>query len=204
MSKTRNNMRKTRTSRKSRRMKKNVSRKRKFRGGCGTCLAGLGGAQNGGSQRGGQCPCMMVAGSRTRCRSRNGGKGCGCGKIKLPNFFKGGSAPFVGAPWTANTNTWGSTNHFSNNTLNKDPQYIQIQERDNATVPPHSAFSAVKTGGRKTRRLRQRGGFNLIPQDIINLGRNVNYGIGSAYNAVRGFPTPVNPLPYKDQMMKRV
>ena len=48
---------------------------------------------------------------------------------------------------------------------------------------------------------RKRGG-GIIPQDLVNLGRGVAYGLGSAYNSLAGYPTPVNPLPYKDQLIR--
>jgi hypothetical protein len=37
-------------------------------------------------------------------------------------------------------------------------------------------------------------------QDLINLGRQTQFGFGSAYNGINGFPAPVNPLPWKDQL----
>ena len=36
-------------------------------------------------------------------------------------------------------------------------------------------------------------------QDLLNLGRQFNFGIGSAYNALAGYSSPINPLPWKDQ-----
>jgi hypothetical protein len=61
----------------------------------------------------------------------------------------------------------------------------------------------VKGGrkGRSTRRLYKGGALdNLLYQDLINLGRQFNYGVGSAYNAISGYPAPVNPLPWKGQL----
>jgi hypothetical protein len=46
---------------------------------------------------------------------------------------------------------------------------------------------------------KKRGG-GFIPQDLVNFGRTFTYGLGSAYNAINGYPQPVNPLPYKDQL----
>ena len=54
--------------------------------------------------------------------------------------------------------------------------------------------------GGKTKK-HMRGGQGMIPQDLVNLGRSMVYGIGSAYNSLNGFPAPVNPLPYKDQLV---
>jgi hypothetical protein len=43
---------------------------------------------------------------------------------------------------------------------------------------------------------------NFIGQDLLNLGRQFQYGVGSTYNAMRGYAAPVNPLPWKDQLTK--
>jgi len=58
-------------------------------------------------------------------------------------------------------------------------------------------------GGKKK---RQRGGTlsNLLSQDLINLGRQFQFGIGSAYNALAGYSAPVNPMPWKDQFNSKV
>jgi hypothetical protein len=37
-------------------------------------------------------------------------------------------------------------------------------------------------------------------QDLSNLGRGITWGLGSAYNVLNGYPTAVNPLPYRDQL----
>jgi hypothetical protein len=42
---------------------------------------------------------------------------------------------------------------------------------------------------------------SLVPQDLVNLGRNAMFNIGSAYNGLNGYSAPVNPLPYKDQLV---
>ena len=61
------------------------------------------------------------------------------------------------------------------------------------------------SGGRgnkryRNKRTRKMGGMSLIPQDLINLGRSAIFNAGSAYNTLNGYKTPVNPLPYKDQL----
>ena len=47
--------------------------------------------------------------------------------------------------------------------------------------------------------LRKTGG-GIIPQDLVNVGRNVMHGIGNSYNTFNGNPTQASPLPYKDQL----
>jgi hypothetical protein len=68
---------------------------------------------------------------------------------------------------------------------------------DTGANPP---FLIGGKGKRKTR--KQKGGAlsNFMYQDLINLGRQFNYGLGSAYNALAGYQSPVNPLPWKGQM----
>ena len=60
--------------------------------------------------------------------------------------------------------------------------------------------SAVREAA--TRRLgdqSKRGG-GLIPQDLVNLGRDFTHNFKSAYNALNGYPSPVDPAPYKGQL----
>ena len=56
-------------------------------------------------------------------------------------------------------------------------------------------------GTRKTR--KQKGGImsNFLGQDLVNLGRQFQYNVGSTYNALNGYQAPVSPLPWKDQMV---
>ena len=52
----------------------------------------------------------------------------------------------------------------------------------------------------KNKKTALRGG-GIMPQDLLNLGRDFAFNMESAYNSIRGMPAPVNPLPYKDQLM---
>jgi len=129
-----------------------------------------------GGQKGG---CQQCLGGGVAIQS-----GGGIGYIGSPTF---------GKPWTPEISGWpgvsgqqGQTNFFS---LNKyDKPYLQteqISERDQITY--------MKGGSRR----RRAGG--IIPQDLVNLGRSMVYGVGSAYNSLNGYPAPASPLPYKDQ-----
>jgi hypothetical protein len=53
---------------------------------------------------------------------------------------------------------------------------------------------------------KQRGGTlsNFMGQDLINLGRQFQFGVGSAYNALAGYSSPVNPMPWKDQFPSKL
>jgi len=162
---------------------KNVSNKRKTR------RMGM---------KGGSCGCGMPFGG-----TMNGGmKGgtCGCGMIH--KGMKGGSPALYGPPWTPAISGWpgvagqdGITNYFS---LNKHSPYDpQTQGVMSERAGP--LFLGKYTGGKKSK--KQKGGF--IGQDLLNLGRNISYGLGSAYNSLYGYPQPVNPMPFKDQLVKQ-
>lgn len=50
-----------------------------------------------------------------------------------------------------------------------------------------------------TRQMQMTGGSlsNTISQDFVNLGRQLQYGLGSTFNALSGQSGSVNPLPWK-------
>ncbi len=162
---------------------------------CGTCSLG--------TQSGGTCstcaPGFMVGGKRHR-------SGCKCSKCKS-RMQKGGNPgiPYpnglTGSAWTPSTSGWpgvdgvqGGRNFLALNEYKVDPQTALIATGAN---PPFSV------GGKKRSKKRgQRGGAlsNFLGQDLINLGRQVQFGLGSAYNALSGFSAPVSPLPWRDQI----
>jgi len=165
------------------------------KGGCGCSLPLVGGGRR--KIKGGSCPIcalgFMVGGKKNKSR-----------RIKKKCLMKGGNAgiPYpnglVGSPWTPNVSGWpgvdgipGDRNHFSENTYNND---ISRQMVDVGANPP---FLNMKAGSRK-----QKGGF--LGQDLINLGRQFQFGLGSAYNALAGYERPINPLPWKDQLPTRL
>ena len=140
-------------------------------------------SRSGLSQRG-----FSLQGGSLRGGSQRGGCGCGLGTQS------GGSSnnALIGSPWTADISSWpgvqgvpGVTNHYNLNEYKSfDPQTQMGSER-------------VQNGG--TRKNKRGGG--LIPQDLVNMGRNMMFGVGSAYNSLSGYQAPVNPLPYKNQLM---
>ncbi len=160
-------------------------------GNCGTgmCMAG-GSAPNMG---------YMVGGKRHR-------SGCKCSKCKS-RMQKGGNPgiPYpnglTGSAWTPATSGWpgvdgvqGGRNFLALNEYKVDPQTALIATGAN---PPFSVG-----GGRRSRSKKQKGGAlsNFLGQDLINLGRQFQFGLGSAYNALSGFSAPVSPLPWRDQI----
>ena len=146
--------------------------------------------------------------------SQNGGCNCGVsfgGSKKM----KGGNLgiPYpngrLGEEWSSNSGpgvngVQGDSNYLALNTYKVDPQTAMIAT---GAQPP---FSVGGKGSRKnikktktaTKRQRQRGGSlsNFISQDLINLGRQFQFGLGSAYNGINGYSAPVNPQPWKGQL----
>jgi len=172
-------------------------------GGCGDqCSVHMKGGSN---YTGGQCEQCGI--------HLNGGSGCGCNKN-----MKGGnnSLPYpnglLGNAWTPSVTGWPGVdgismnrNHLGYNTYAND---VSRQMRDVGAAPPYTYLKGGKKSKTKKNKTRskqnKKGGnsTNFISQDLINLGRQFQYGLGSTYNAMRGYAAPVNPLPWKDQLTK--
>jgi hypothetical protein len=160
----------------------------------------------------GQCSLMKGGNKSHKCN-------CACQKAgahlsTCTCTKKGGaSLPYpnglLGNAWTPAISGWPGVdgvsmgrNHLGYNTYNND---VSRQMRDVGANPP---FTYLKGGKRrktnnkrskKSKSKTQKGGINSLGQDFINVGRQIQYGIGSAYNGIRGFTSPVSPLPWKDQ-----
>jgi hypothetical protein len=164
-------------------------------GSCGSCGAPF---MKGGRSKKGGCgplcaPGFMVGGKNHRI-------GCKCSSCK--NMVGGNPGiPYpnglVGSPWTP-SGGWpgvdgvqGGRNFLAPNEYKTD---VQTSIISTGAQPPFSI------GGKKTR--KQRGGAldNFLSQDLINLGRQFQFGLGSAYNALAGYSSPVNPMPWKGQL----
>ena len=148
-------------------------------------------AQTGGSHRSG-CRC-------SKCKRKQMG-----GSNVMSNNGVLYSNGLVGSPWTPNSTGWpgvdgisGDSNHLGYNTY--QPNDVSRQMINTGAQPPFSV------GGKKTRKSRigQKGGVfsNFLGQDLINLGRQLQYGVGSAYNGLAGYQAPVNPMPWKGQLI---
>jgi hypothetical protein len=158
-----------------------------LKGGCGgTC-----GLVKGGAKHRIGCKCSS-------CKGQKGGNGLPFGQglpemkpILAPNGLTGQNwgADFK---WPGTNNVGGDYNHYA---LNKySPVDISRQMQD---VGAQSPFLG---GGRRKRKSRkQRGGTlsNFLYQDLVNVGRQFQYGLGSTYNALRGYDSPVNPMPWQ-------
>lgn len=149
-----------------------------------------------GSQHGG-CGCGMTGGSKSHR------VGCKCSSCKTNMTGGNPGIPYpdglVGSPWTPSIGGWpgvdgiqGDRNYLPHNDYKTD---ISRQMIATGANPPFSI-------GGKRRTKKQRGGTlsNFIGQDLINLGRQFQFGVGSAYNALAGYPSPANPMPWKGQL----
>ena len=144
--------------------------------------------------------CSKCGSKTCKHNKLRGGQGCGSSgcpiapyswnqmNMKGGNFYKPAAPvpqPLVGAPWTPSIKGWpgvdgidNNRNYLSNNLYNNgDPQTM------------------MKLGGSK----KKKGG-GLIPQNLVNLGREIDFSFKSLSNSLDGYAAPTNPLPYKDQL----
>jgi hypothetical protein len=56
-----------------------------------------------------------------------------------------------------------------------------------------------KSSNKKSRKLI---GGGLMPQEFINIGRDLEFNLKSTFNSLNGYEAPVNPKPYMDQFNK--
>jgi len=153
-------------------------------GSCGMSTCPMAMVQTGGSHRVG-CRC-----STCKRKEMRGGSSMNNNGILYPNGL-------VGSPWTPNVSGWpgvdgiaGDRNYLGYNTY--EPNDVSRQMINIGAQHPFTI------GGRKN----QKGGVlsNFLGQDLINLGRQFQYGLGSAYNGLAGYQSPVNPMPWKGQL----
>jgi len=171
-------------------------------GTCGTTMTG------------GSCGCGVISGGKKKQKG---------GRTIDPQGL-------VGSPWTSRPATWpgvdgvdGNRNYLAYNDFKVDPQTALISVGAN----PPFLYGGLRVsrggkkvsmggnkvsrggkkcsmGGKKTRftKRRQRGGAlsNFLSQDFINLGRQIQYGIGSTYNGLNGYPSPTPVLPWQGQL----
>lgn len=141
-----------------------------------------------GFQRGG------TVGHRSECK-------CSECKTKMTGGNPGIPYPdgLVGSSWNPSPSglpgvngIQGDRNYLAHNNY---PTDISRQMIYTGANPPFSI------GGKKKTR-KQRGGTlsNFLGQDLINLGRQFQFGVGSAYNALAGHSGPVNPMPWRGQL----
>jgi len=150
------------------------------------------------------------------------GKGGSCGVDScsiLGGSQNGGSSnpALIGSPWTSDPKTWpgvvdstvNNGNHFP---LNKySPVDISREMQSIGAQPPFLGIGGKSKNMKKIKQMRKKtlknkikqkgsGLSNFLYQDLVNLGRQFQYNLGSSYNTVNGYSHPVNPLPWKDQL----
>ena len=118
------------------------------------------------------------------------------GKKKLQKRAMRGGNPgipypngLVGKSWTPAISGWpgvdgvdSGRNYLANNLYKNDPQTMM----------------KLDGGSRKNKSRKVRGG-GLMPQEFVNLGRDLSFNLKSSFNSLNGYSAPVNPKPYMDQ-----
>jgi hypothetical protein len=112
----------------------------------------------------------------------------------IPNTAPSIPGPIVGTPYYAgNLNELpgsngvdGNNNYYPYNNYSPD---IQLMVQNAGKNKKHNKHKRIKKGGG-------------IFQGIQNFGRELAFNSGSLFNTFRGYPQPVNPLPYEGQLSK--
>lgn len=167
-------------------------------GGCSLCNSKiLWGGENNHRQN---CLCSLCKNKK----QRGGNNGLPYGENLYP--MKGLNYPngLVGKPWGSNYEWPGTTNtnnynHYSDNNYKND---IQLQIKNIGAQHPYLGGSRKKYKNKTIKNKKGGNGSNGFSQDFVNLGRQFTYGLGSAYNSLRGFEAPTNPLPWQGQLAK--
>ena len=113
--------------------------------------------------------------------------------------------PKIGLPWGSSFSKLpgvdgisGNRNYLKEVDVVKNPQQ-QMMLDDSGYKNFMSLIGGKQKQKQRQRKHKSKGG-GLIPQDLVNLGRDFTFNINSAYNALNGYKAPVNPLPYKGQL----
>lgn len=126
------------------------------------------------------------------------------------NFFKQIGAmpgPEIGNPWGANLKWPGMNgvgadrNYLANygGVITNDPQQ-QMSMNDAGYLTKNSMVGGYRYDKKSRSSSSSKVGGGLIPQDLVNLGRDFSYNFKTAYNALNGYKAPVDPAPYKGQL----
>lgn len=144
----------------------------------------------------------------SKWKKMKGGRGCGpfgCPIAPYAFKYKGGQqggsfykppapipGPFVGTSWTPSIRGWPGVNGISS-----DNNFLAQNLYDNGDPQTMMQLGGSKIGKNKHQTVK---GGGLVPQDLVNLGRDMSFNFKSAYNALNGYTAPTNPLPYRDQL----
>ena len=122
-------------------------------------------------------------------------------KINGGSFFKTDLPsipnPLQGQPWLPRIIGWpgvdgidNNRNYLANNLYKVDPQ----------TMMKINGGALKRKGSSKKSRKLIGGG--LMPQEFVNIGRDLAFNLKSTFNSLNGYEAPVNPKPYMDQFNK--
>jgi len=197
----------------SKKMTKSKSRTRKQRGGYGCGAYGCPLApfswkqmqQRGGKNlKGGEYTNVMNGGPILGT-AQNGGT---CGACSAPlmtggSFYKPAApmpGPFIGQAWSPSIKGWPGVDGVSNNRNYLENNLYNHGDPQTMMKLGGSKRSKSKSMNKSMSKSMNKRGGGLIPQDMVNLGRDLSFNFKSAYNALYGYSAPVSPLPYKDQL----
>ncbi len=142
---------------------------------------------------------------------QNGGTCSVCGQRPVQsggNFFKQIGpmpGPTIGKPWgpdlkwPAMNGVGSDRNYFKPYNTNNDPQQ-QMSMNGAGYLTKNSMVGGYRYDKKSNSDSHSKRGGGLIPQDLVNLGRDFSYNFKSAYNALNGYKAPVDPSPYKGQL----
>ena len=147
------------------------------------------------------------------CPNKKGGSSCGSSgcpisPMSLNKFGGSGSmpGPFIGNHWSPTTlpgqnGIGGDNNYLKAYNTNNDPALQMTSDASGYNKIGGNKRGGNKRGGIKRGGIKRGGG--LIPQDLVNLGRDLGYNFNTAFNAINGYNAPVNPASYKGQLIHR-
>lgn len=148
---------------------------------------------------------------------QNGGTTCSsCGQMPVvPSNMSGGSnfykpagpmpGPTVGSAWTGKElpgmdGIGSNRNYLGPYNTNNDPQQ-QMSMNDSGYKTMNSMVGGYTYNKKQSSSpSSSKKGGGLVPQDLVNLGRDFGYNFKTAYNAINGYKAPVDPSPYKGQL----
>ena len=128
------------------------------------------------------------------------------------NPFRAIPRPLVGAPWGPEVREWPGVdgvdhnrNYYAQNMYLEDPQTamrLSSGKLYGGKRVKTRKLIKTKKNKTKTKKCKKNGrkGGNIVPQVVVNMGRDVGHHVHSTVNALKGLPTPPNPLPYMDQL----
>lgn len=146
--------------------------------------------------------------------SQRGGNCSTCGQMTGgSDFYKQIGpmpGPFVGNAWEPNSKLspmGGDHNYLKPYDLSNDPSTKQMpSDVDAGYLDNRSLVGGYRYNKKLSRPMMYRSvagskkGGGLVPQDLVNLGRDFSYNFKTAYNALNGYKAPVDPAPYKGQL----